>query len=132
MSLATHVRILAWLNIALGAFGVLAALLTFAGAAILPAILEYVADGGSDIPVAVIQLISTIVITIILVMSLPCLVLGFGLYNFRPWARVLGLVLAALNLLHVPFGTILSLYGFWVLLRPETEMLFRPAQVAQA
>jgi len=128
MPLATHVRILAWFNIALGAFGVLAALLTFAGAAILPALLQAVAGGASDIPVAVIQLISTVVITIILVMSLPCLVLGFGLYNFRPWARVLGLVLAALNLLHVPFGTLISLYGFWVLLKPETEMLFKPAQ----
>jgi len=38
-------------------------------------------------------------------------------------------VLCAINLLHVPLGTILGLYGFWVLLKPETEALFvqRPA-----
>ena len=122
--MATHVRILAWLNIALGAMGILAALAVFAGGQIIPVILAQVAGDDATIPVAVIQMIITVVVSIILVMSLPCLVLGFGLHNFRPWARVLGLVLAAVNLLNVPFGTAISLYGFWVLLKPETEALF--------
>ena len=122
--MATHVRILAWLNIALGALGVLGAFVVFAGAQIIPAILAQTASDESALPIAVIQFIVTIVVSIILLMSLPCLVLGFGLHNFRPWARILGLVLAAVNLLNVPFGTIISLYGFWVLLKPETEALF--------
>ncbi|HEY3442925.1 MAG TPA: hypothetical protein VGK29_19350 [Paludibaculum sp.] len=122
--MATHVRILAWLNIALGALGVLAALVVFAGAQIIPAILTHTGGEEAAIPVAIIQMIVTIVMSIILVMSLPCLVLGFGLHNFRPWARILGLVLAAVNLLNLPFGTAISLYGFWVLLKPETEALF--------
>jgi len=122
--MATHVRILAWLNIALGALGVLAALVVFAGAQIIPAILTHSAGDEAAIPVAVIQMIITVVMSIILAMSLPCLVLGFGLHNFRPWARILGLVLAAVNLLNLPFGTAISLYGFWVLLKPETEALF--------
>jgi hypothetical protein len=45
---------------------------------------------------------------------------------------VLGLVLAALNLLNVPLGTALSLYAFWVLLKPETEALFKNPAVATA
>jgi hypothetical protein len=122
--MATHVRILAWLNIALGAMGVLAALVVFAGAQIVPVILAHAAGDDAALPVAVIQMIITVVVSIILVMSLPCLVLGFGLNSFRPWARILGLVLAAVNLLNIPFGTAISLYGFWVLLKPETEALF--------
>lgn len=122
--MATHVRILAWLNIALGGLGVLGAFVVFAGAQIIPAILAHTAGDESALPIAVIQFIITIVVSIILLMSLPCLVLGFGLHYFRPWARILGLVLAAVNLLNIPFGTIISLYGFWVLLKPETEALF--------
>jgi hypothetical protein len=126
--MATHVRILAWLNIAMGFLGVGLALLVFAGGAILPAIIQQLA-GDADFPVALLQLIFTVVTGVILTLSLPCLVLGFGLYNFRPWARVLGLVLAALNLLNIPLGTALSLYAFWVLLKPETEILFKQTAV---
>ncbi len=124
--MATHVRVLAWLNIILGVLGVLFALVLFAGAQILPAILEQFGGQEAAIPAAVIMLIATVVVSIVLVMSLPCLVLGYGLHNFRPWARVLGIVLAALNLLNVPFGTAVALYSFWVLLKPETEALFGP------
>ena len=129
MSMASHVRILAWFNIVIGGLGVLAAGITFAGASILPAVLNAVAHEASDIPIQVIQVISTIVVGMILVLSLPSLILGFGLYNFRPWARILGLVLAGLNLLAVPIGTAISLYAFWVLLKPETEQLLREPAV---
>jgi hypothetical protein len=132
MNMATHVRILAWFNIVVGGLGVLAACLTFAGASILPAIFSAVAEEAADVPVAVIQFIITAVVGLILVLSLPSLILGFGLYNFRPWARILGFVLAALNLLNVPFGTAVSLYAFWVLLKPETEQLFRQPPIPSA
>ncbi|WP_321475999.1 hypothetical protein [uncultured Paludibaculum sp.] len=132
MPLATHVRILAWFNIVLGAIGVFAALFTFAGASFLHLLLADVIREASTIPVDVIQLGATILIGLILVMSLPCLVLGFGLYYVRPWARILGLILAAINLLYFPLGTAISLYGFWVLLKPETEAMFRQTAVARA
>lgn len=122
--MSTHVRVLAWLNIAMGFLGVGLALLVFAGGTILPALIQHFAE-DPDFPVALLQLIFTVVTGVILTLSLPCLVLGFGLYNFRPWARILGLVLAALNLLNIPLGTAMSLYAFWVLLKPETEALFK-------
>ncbi len=128
--MSTHVRVLAWLNIAMGFLGVGLALLVFAGGTILPAIIRSIAPYEADIPLAFVQLIVTVVTGVILTLSLPCLILGFGLHNFRPWARVLGIVLAALNLLNVPLGTALSLYAFWVLLKPETEALFKAQTVA--
>jgi hypothetical protein len=125
MNMATHVRILAWFNIVLGGLGVAMALVAYAGASILPVLLTHLAEDAAAIPIEIIQLAATVVIGLILVMSLPSLILGYGLYNFRPWARTLGIVLSAINLLHVPFGTIVSLYGFWVLLKPETDALFK-------
>lgn len=125
MSMATHVRILAWFNIVLGALGVLAAAVTFAGLSIIPAIITTAAEQAAALPVQWIQIMITAIVGLILVLSLPSLILGFGLYNLRPWARILGLVLAAIHLLNVPIGTVISLYAFWVLLKPETEGLFR-------
>lgn len=129
--MATHVRVLAWLNIAMGFLGVGLALIVFAGGTILPSIIQHLAE-DPDFPVAILQLVFTVITGVILTLSLPCLVVGFGLYNFRPWGRVLGLVLAALNLLNIPFGTAMSLYAFWVLLKPETEALFKNQAVSPA
>jgi hypothetical protein len=60
--------------------------------------------------------------------GLPGLVGGVGLLQFRSWARITVIVISALDLIHIPFGTALGIYGFWVLLNPETEAMFnRPA-----
>ena len=48
--------------------------------------------------------------------ALPGLAAGYGLLKFKPWARILGIVLSALNLINIPLGTILGAYGLWVLL----------------
>ncbi|MBA3973535.1 MAG: hypothetical protein C0504_04860 [Candidatus Solibacter sp.] len=125
----THLKILAWFNVVLGALGLLAGAAIFGGAMVVSDIFQYaVEDAG--VPAAVLQLVALVVTTVVLVVSLPCLILGYGLINLRPWARVLGIVLAALNLLNVPFGTAVSLYAFWVLLKPETAALFRSAPAA--
>ena len=126
----THVKILAWFNIVLGALGLLAGAAILGGAMVVTDVFLFaVEDAG--LPAAVVQAAAVVITAIMLALSLPCLVLGYGLANLRPWGRVLGIVIAALNLLNVPFGTAVSLYAFWVLLKPETEALFKnpPAAV---
>jgi hypothetical protein len=56
--------------------------------------------------------------------AVPGFVIGVGLLKLRPWARIPGIVLSALSLMHVPFGTALGLYGLWILLHRDTERLF--------
>jgi hypothetical protein len=120
----THVKVLAWFNLVLGGLGIVLAALVIGGGAILAEVLPSI-PADVDIPMSVIQLVATIITVVVLTASLPCLALGYGLLNLRPWARVLGIVLSAINLLNVPFGTAVALYAFWVLLKPETEALFR-------
>jgi len=60
----------------------------------------------------------------LLAISLPGLIAGIGMLSFKPWARIIGIVLSAINLINIPFGTILGIYGLWVLLNKETEGLF--------
>lgn len=41
------------------------------------------------------------------------------------WLHI-GLVVAVFELLNVPFGTLLAIYTFWVLLNERTKPLFSP------
>jgi hypothetical protein len=50
-----------------------------------------------------------------------------GLKHRRPWARMVALVLAVLNLFFLPFGTALAVYAFWVLLSDEARRAFDPS-----
>jgi hypothetical protein len=80
-------------------------------------------DRTSDVPAPILGVIGGFVFILLLVLSLPGLVIGIGLVQFRPWARVAGIILSALDLFNVPFGTALGIYGLWVLLNRETEQM---------
>ena len=48
------------------------------------------------------------------------LILAWGLYERKQWARPLGLAIGVLALLRFPLGTALGIYTLWVLL-PEVS-----------
>jgi hypothetical protein len=77
------------------------------------------------IAVPIIGITGTALVVFFMALALPGLAAGWGLLNFRPWARILGIVLSAINLLNFPFGTLLGIYGLWVLLSADTEPLFQ-------
>jgi hypothetical protein len=64
--------------------------------------------------------------------ALPSLAAGYGLINYKEWARVLGIVLSAINLINIPLGTIVGAYGLWVLLNKETERLFSSGAIVSS
>lgn len=121
--MAHHVRALAYLNIAMGGLGLLAAGVIFVVLGGISGALAF-ADQDLLVPGSIIALIATGIIAIVLLLSAPFLVAGFGLLGFNSWARIMMLVLCAFNLFNIPFGTAVAIYGFWVLLKPETEQLF--------
>ena len=121
----THVKVLGVLYIALSALGVLTALfigLTLGGSAAIVGAAADPRDAAIAIPI--IGFAGTALVVFLLVVSLPGLVTGFGLLGYKPWARILGLVLSVINLINIPFGTVVGIYGFWVLLNKDTERLF--------
>lgn len=122
----THVKVLGFLQILLGSLGVVMAgflVLVFGGAA---SVLGTAGDrDAAAIAIPVIGIIGTGIAMFILAISVPGIVVGIGLLRFRPWARVLGLILSSLLLIHVPLGTVVGAYGLWVLLTADTERLFR-------
>jgi hypothetical protein len=53
----------------------------------------------------------------------PGLIGGIGLLYFRPWARVVLLLPSLLFLFVVPIGTVIGIYGLWILLNAKTVAL---------
>ena len=120
----THVKALGVLHLVLGALGVLSALvllLIFGGAA---GIVGATGDPEAHIAVPIIGITGTALIGFVLVRSLPGIVVGIGLLRRRSWARIGGIVLSIFDLIWVPFGTIVGIYGLWVLFSKDTERLF--------
>ena len=123
----THVKVLAVLQIVLGALGVLIGLGVFAIMGGVAGIVQM--DGDSDGVAPLLGVVGGFVLIIMLVVSVPGIIAGIGLLSFQPWARILTLVLSILNLLNIPFGTMIGAYGLWVLLKPESASLFEPGRV---
>ncbi len=126
-----HVRILAILNIVFGSMfllGALIILLIFGGVAGIVGMAAH-HDPEAAVAIPILGLIGVVIAVVLVVLSLPGIIAGIGLLKLQPWARILAIVISALNLLNVPIGTALGVYGLWVLLQAETERLFaaRPA-----
>jgi hypothetical protein len=59
----------------------------------------------------------------LLAYAAACVSAGRGLRRREHWSRTVALLLSLINLLIVPFGTALGIYGFWVLLRQRSREL---------
>jgi hypothetical protein len=128
----THVKVLGGLYIVLSAHGIVAAVFMMLAFGLATGIVGTSADAhDAAIALPVIGIAGTALVIFLFMLSIPGLVTGIGLLKFRPWARILGIVLSAINLIHIPFGTAVGVYGLWVLLNKQTEPLFtsRPATI---
>ena len=77
-----------------------------------------------DVPAFILPLLHGIGILLLCAAAIGLLA-GWGLLQGQPWARMLTIVLAFLNLLHIPFGTALGIYTLWVLLPAQSEAEYR-------
>src|SRR5215207_7167476 len=94
-----HLKILGWLYAASGGLVLLLAVLfgTLFGMAGIVA--------GGEQGGALIGGLGFAFALFIAAMGIPSLVCGWALLNYKPWARVLGIVLSALQLANFPVGT---------------------------
>ena len=114
-----HIQLLGGLYLVFSAIFLVAAIIVFA----------FVAGGGwisgDEGVIAITTIIATIVAGVLVLISAPGIICGVGLIRFRPWARILAVVLGVLNLINFPFGTALGIYTIWVMMNPTTESLLR-------
>jgi hypothetical protein len=117
--MATHVKILGWLHIIFGAFGLLAAF-AIMGGSMLGGMFS-----GSMTGMIGITMVGTFAAIIVAAYAIPGLIAGYGLLRFQPWARILTIVLAIFELIRFPFGTCLGVYSLWVMLSADGAALFQ-------
>jgi hypothetical protein len=121
----THVRVLGVLNIAIGVFGLIVAALIMIGVGGAAGIISASADPDeAAMAVPILSIIGASFVAVVFAFSLPSIVTGIGLLYFKPWARILGIVLSVISLFGFPWVTILGIYGLWVLFSKDTERLF--------
>ncbi len=115
-----HVKILGLLNMIYGIVGAVAAILIlvrFGG-------FEGVYSAFNE---DIVGLVAVILVAFQLLIALPCIVAGYHVQRLQDWARVMLIMVSAINVLNFPFGTVIGAYGLWVLMTPETDPLFQNA-----
>jgi len=129
----THVKVLGVLYLAVSGLalaGALFLLLVMGGTAGIVGVAADPEDAAIAIPV--LGIAGTALAMILILFAIPGLLTGYGLLKYKPWARIVGIVFSALNLINVPFGTLLGAYGLWVLLTRETERLFEGGSIVSS
>jgi hypothetical protein len=126
----THVRVLGILHIVLSSLGILAALIVLLVFGGIAGVVGATGDADAVSAIPILGTIGGIIAAVVLALSVPGIIAGVGLLQHREWARILTIVLSALDLINVPFGTALGIYGLWVLLQARTIPLFQRRQFA--
>jgi membrane-associated protease RseP (regulator of RpoE activity) len=109
-----HINIVAALQIGLSIFNLVIAFLIFT---VLKLVGGFVDEPNAN---TILSLIADILAIVFIVVSIPGILAGMGLYKRKEWARVLTLVLSIIEIFSFPFGTAIGIYSIWALIQPET------------
>lgn len=124
----THVKILGVMYVVTGAFAGIVLLAGFEGLAEMDQMIEAFPDGAVDPQASqALSLMQSVIagwFKLWLVLTCANVIAGVGLLRFKSWAYSLSLVLSCIALLNLPLGTIIGIYGLWVLLSRGTSSLF--------
>jgi hypothetical protein len=115
-----HIQIVAALHIALGALSLLGAIIVFLVFGLAGSI---VISQGQNQAAGILGIIAIALGIFLAALALPGIIGGWALLTGRSWGRPLVLVLGALHLLNIPFGTALGIYTLWALLHEPVSQL---------
>ncbi len=132
-NMAVHVKVLGCIFTVLHALSVLGAALWLGFAGLVATAGSTAGATQGDPNAAGASLVAGGIIGIVpfvlLLISLPGLICGIGLLQFKPWARGLCIVLCVLELLAFPVGTALGIYGLIIMFNEETTALLNANRI---
>ena len=106
-------------------FGSVMVLITFLGIGMISSgALRHTLDALPYMPLGILGMVGWLISGLMLLTSLPGLIAGIGLIRFKPWSRMLAMVIAVFTLFSFPIGTALGIYALWILLSNESIELF--------
>ena len=114
-----HINVVAALQIGYSILGLIIGILLFT---VLHLVGDFVDEHEAEI---VLSIIANIMITMFVILSIPGIIAGMGLFKRKEWARILTLILSVLHLLSFPIGTAVGIYSIWALVQPEVVEAFK-------
>ena len=79
---------------------------------------------GDSTVIRITSIIGQSIGTVLFIFAAPGFICGYGLITKKAWSRVFGIILSCLSLFSIPIGTIIGIYGLWILFKDETKDLF--------
>jgi len=124
-NMTQHVSFVGALHIGFGLLGLAGALAIYFG-------FQFFYEFVQDEPIAeqVLSFVGNTLALILIFFSSLGIIGGVGLFSYRPWARILVMIVSAMNCLNVPVGTAKGIYSIWVLMQPETIELFESSNLS--
>ena len=118
-----NVSLVGALHVGFGILGILGALAIYLSFNFANSFIE-------DEPIAekILPFVRNTLSLIVLFMSSLGVIGGIGLFSYKPWARIMVMIVSAINCLNIPIGTAKGAYSLWVLMQPETIELFESPQ----
>ncbi len=114
-----HINVVAALHIGLSILGILLAVFIYV-------LFYFIGDIANDNDAQfVLSLIAKILVVFMVVLSLPGIIAGIGLFRRKEWARILTLIISVLDLVNFPIGTAVGVYSIWALVQPEVVEQFK-------
>jgi hypothetical protein len=114
-----HVTVVGALQIGFGTLGLVGAIAIFF---VFNFAKGFVSD--SDVPEMVLSFLAISLPLLIGTFATLELVGGIALLAYKPWARIVVIVVSALGCLSIPIGTLKGVYSIWVLMQDDTIKLF--------
>ena len=122
--MATHLKVTAVLFVLMGIVLVFLALFMSVVFSVVGGLIGASGEEDAAVALAAVGLTGVALTIFLLVLSVPYIICGWGLWKRRSWARIMGIVLAILALLEFPIGTAFGVYALIILFKGETEKLF--------
>lgn len=113
-----HINVVAALQIGLSIFNLIIAFLIFT---VLKLVGGFVEEPNAGM---ILSMIADILAIVFILISVPGILAGMGLYKRKEWARILTLILSIIEIFSFPFGTAIGIYSIWALIQPETVTAF--------
>ncbi|HKJ80284.1 MAG TPA: hypothetical protein VKA10_12145 [Prolixibacteraceae bacterium] len=114
-----HVKVVAALQIGLSVFTLIVGIIVYI-------VFFLVGDFAEEQEAKfVLSIISNVLIIFFIVLSIPGIIAGIGLFKRKEWARILTLIISVLELFNFPLGTAVGVYSIWALAQPEVAEEFK-------
>lgn len=114
-----HISFVAALHIGFGVLSIFGAVFIFFVLNFARTFVDYI-----DIADTVINMIMILLPLLVGLEGVLGIIGGIGLLSYRQWARIMIIVLSALNCFNIPIGTAKGVYSLWALLQDDTISLF--------